>query len=881
MADAAIKAGELVVTQIIKESSRLSRVREDIAWIETEKGRIISQLKDAEGKESRTKGESNILNEARNLGFDMEDITDKYYTQFMRSMSRSTLMRRLDFRKMKFDHGFVKEVEDIKKRVQDFNNARQAFQNDESSSSREEDTLDPRQTFPHLDEPNVVGFDNQIETLSRKVLHEDLQHRVVSIIGAAGLGKTTLARKVYNLARHSKVHNSDQQHFARRVYNLAWHSNVHNSDQQRFDCAAWICVSQSPNEKGLFRAIGEQVGLEEKKIEHNVASNLFNFLRTKRYVIVIDDIWHTNAWDVLKIGLPTNSEKGSRIILTSRNRDVGVYVGGWDSVLELQALDQETSRRLFNNIIVDDPQDPPQLQTISEQILERCGGVPLAIVLAAGFLKLRERSVSAWRGVLEDMCQGNDQFTEIFALSYNDLPEKLRLCFLYFGLFPEDREIETFDLINLWAAEEFIRGSSERQVEEVGYDYLDCLIRKNLIQVAQRRFDGRVRSVRIHYILHKLCIRKAEEINFFYIHRDEINSNTALKARRVAIYASETDRYPVFYVKTSSLRAVFYFVRRYPWNTKGNKNLLRHSRIVRVFSVEDSTLPRPLLKKISKLRHLTYLKLESHAMTEELSNAISNLKSLLTLDLREVNYWHVNLPKVIWSMKQLRHILLPLTCYAPSFCELNLDVFHPVEITLPNLRTFSGLRGDLFNADLLRMLTNLRTLKVSSLNENIMVVLSNAAPVSQKLEELSLQAFPDILEANCLNLSRYDNLCELRIGKVKMNELSHYKLPPNLIELTLVETHLTTDPTEALKKLQKLKFLKLGHDSYLGKELVCSGEPDNFPQLEVLEIKELPNLEMVEVEEGGMPSLKDLRILRCSRETQIRIPDRVRNVMTI
>ncbi|KAI8522359.1 hypothetical protein RHMOL_RhmolUnG0001000 [Rhododendron molle] len=117
------------------------------------------------------------------------------------------------------------------------------------------------------------------------------------------------------------------------------------------------------------------------------------------------------------------------------------------------------------------------------------------------------------------------------------------------------------------------------------------------------------------------------------------------------------------------------------------------------------------------------------------------------------------------------------------FPNVNLDVFHPVEISLPNLQTLHGLPGGLFKTDWLHELTGLRTLQVNWVNKDIIGVLSDAAPVSHKLEELSLDG--PLLETTSLNLVRYDNLFELYISYVKLNYLSHDKLPPNLIKLNL------------------------------------------------------------------------------------------------
>ncbi|KAI8565525.1 hypothetical protein RHMOL_Rhmol03G0266900 [Rhododendron molle] len=854
------KAADIVVNQLIKESSSLSGVNEDLLWIETEMRRIQSYLEDAEAMQPKTKRVSNFIRDMWDLAYDVEDIIDTYFPKMR--LSRSRWKGLLGCSNFVTARRFAKDVEGIKKRVDDITKARETFKIDESSRTRGVDAWDPRRTFPHVDEPNVVGFHDLIKDLSQKVLGGDSHHRVVSIIGNAGLGKTTLARKVYNSVR------------------------------QQFSCSAWICVSQQPNYKDLLRDVARQVGLEKEKIEHDVEANLFAFLSGKRYAIVIDDIWHTKAWDALKVGLPTNSEDGSRIILSSRITDVGVHAGGLNSVLELQPLDPETSRKLFYKTIVFDTQntikiqDSPQLEHIGEQILERCGGVPLAIVLAAGMLKLKGRSEIAWKGVLEGiqgMGQDKDEWPDIFALSYIDLPLYLKPCFLYLGLFPEDREIRTFELISIWAAEGFIRGSEVREVEEVGDDYLNHLIVRNLIQVVQRRFDGRVRVVRIHDMLHSLCVREANEINFFNIRTDAtINCNATLKLRRVAIHGGDIGHYLSLNRQTSRIRAMLCFLRETQWNRSVTKNLLSDSKFLRVLRIDDDYIPRSLLTEICNLRQLTYLKLSSVSprASVELPYAISNLKSLLTLDLRELSYG-VYLPDIIWSMKQLRHILLPYIChYLPIHRRVNcLNLFHPVEFALTNLETLYGLPSLLFRADWLHNLTNLRTLQVYNLTKDIMeVLIMDVTPVSHKLETLRLHSLLENLETNSVNLSRHENLRKLRLRCIRMSELpQHDKLPPNLTKITLENIFLEKDPMDTLKKLQKLKILKLGYKSYVGKELVCSGESGNFPQLEVLKVEGLDKLEMVVVEEGGMPRLKDFEIIKCNPET--RIPDRMRNIM--
>ncbi|KAL7169642.1 hypothetical protein ACSBR2_034644 [Camellia fascicularis] len=842
---------------VFKEGSRLSRLREDIVWIEREMRHIQAYLEDAEAKQGGSRGVADLAIDIRDLACDVEDIMQKYFPRiashrgkkFLGCLKSATCIVCYGYDA----RNFAVEIEGIKRRVEDINRVRQTYGINVSSGSGGRDMWDERRSFPHIDEPNVVGFEKHIEDLVAKMLNEELQCRVISIIGMAGLGKTTLAKKVFKSAQHN------------------------------FECFAWIYVSQQPNIRELLQDIARQVGLEKEKWEENIEVNLFTFLSEHRYVIVLDDMWHIETWDAIKNAIATNTKNGSRIILTSRNNYVGTHVGGKSSLHELRPLNEENSRKLFFKMVMVEASDPPQLKNIGEQILKRCCGVPLAIVLAARLLLLRERSKNAWKGILEGMGQDQDQCSEIFGLSYKDLPTNLKPCFLYFGLFPEDHEISAFELVNLWAAEGFIQGSGVREVEDVGDDYLNHLIARNLIQVVQRRFDGKVRSCRINDILHNLCIREAKEINFFNTQNDLITSNLGMGVRRVTIHGSNFNKYISLNHPTPKLYAMLCFsgdlrnIRR-----KMVKNFLRDFEFLRVLSVKCYYLPRALPNEVGNLKNLHYLGLGSTDYIE-IPHTISNLKGLLTFDVRESD-GPVILPNVFWTMKQLRHILLPHSCYVPSFCGINLDrIFYRTEICLPNLQTLYGLKEKMWgDFRFLHKLVNLRKLGVDYSSERIIEILSDPKLVLTKLEKLFLSDISGEILRTC-NLSRYENLLSLKLKRIwwRNSELPrHDKLPPNLTKLTLFCNYLKEDPMETLKKLPKLTILKFYYKSYVGSKMVCPGAPgSNFPQLEVLKIDYLETLEELIVEEGGMPRLKELGIFRCNPMTTV--PDRIKNITEI
>jgi len=100
-----------------------------------------------------------------------------------------------------------------------------------------------------------------------------------------------------------------------------------------------------------------------------------------RYFIIVDDIWSTQAWELIKSALPENN-LNSRIITTTRITNVATsccssLVG---YVHSIQPLSEQQSQQLFfNRVFCDASTCPPHLEEISHGILEKCHGLPLAI----------------------------------------------------------------------------------------------------------------------------------------------------------------------------------------------------------------------------------------------------------------------------------------------------------------------------------------------------------------------------------------------------------------------------------------------------------------------------------------------------------------------
>ncbi|KAI7987879.1 Disease resistance RPP8-like protein 3 [Camellia lanceoleosa] len=354
----------------------------------------------------------------------------------------------------------------------------------------------------------------------------------------------------------------------------------------------------------------------------------------------------------------------------------------------------------------------------------------------------------------------------------------------------------------------------------------------------------------------------------------------------------------------ANLFAFLYYKREEDWKELEKKHFknvvgeLRYLRVVRLQCgrQECRGLKISLPSEIGNLGHLSYIRLiGASGCTIKLPSSIVNIKSLLTLDFRRSG-GKFTIPDCIWKMKHLKHIFLPVHYEIKSDLRgILLDkvkFLHPVEASL-NLQTLYGLK---FQRRPIKhrfpKFTSLRKLGVSfeGCDSSNIKVLLDAITASHKLDTLRLLSGLDVGELHSfniqdLNLFRFENLSRLHLRGALPELQQHVSLfPPNLTKLTLKFTFLKENPMETLKKLPKLKILKLDSNSYIGQNMVCSGRrgiDDNFPQLQVLEVFNLPFLVELILEKEVMPQLKKLRISNFRFEGVIKLPKRIRDISII
>jgi disease resistance protein RPM1 len=157
---------------------------------------------------------------------------------------------------------------------------------------------------------------------------------------------------------------------------------------------------------------------------------------------VTDDVWSSTIWQVIKCALPEENS-GSREIITTRNEDVANSLSfNLNCVYKMEPLSRIADQKaLFHGSIFGPGKEkecPDELVACGNEILNKCGGVPLAIIVMAGLLAT-SKDQKTWKPVYKSFSKDQEevQIRKILYLSYIDLPNYLKSCFLYLSVFPE------------------------------------------------------------------------------------------------------------------------------------------------------------------------------------------------------------------------------------------------------------------------------------------------------------------------------------------------------------------------------------------------------------------------------------------------------------
>ncbi|KAM3245578.1 hypothetical protein ACQJBY_056733 [Aegilops geniculata] len=589
------------------------------------------------------------MNEVRELSYDLEDAID----DFMQSIGdkdekpdgfiekiKSSLGK---LGKMKARRRIGKEIQDLKKQIKEVGERNARYKNRETFSKTVNATVDPRALaiFEHasklfgIDEPKAELI--KLLTDNNGCATRQQQTKIVAITGPGGMGKTTLANQVYQEIKG------------------------------QFECWAFLSVSRSPNMMNILRTILSEVsGQDYSNTEAGSVQILIrminDFLLDKRYFVVVDDIWDVDTWDIIKCAFPATSST-SRIITTTRINNVAhSCLSSFNGcIYNIRALSMVHSRQLFHRRLFKSDEDcPSYLQEISEQILEKCHGLPLAIIAISGLLANTERTEALWNQVKDSIGRALERNTsvegmmKILSLSYFDLPLCLKTCLLYLSVYLEDSTIKKKGLIRRWIAEGFIRSDGRYTACELGERCFNELLNRGLIQPRETNDYGIVKSCRVHDTILDFIISKSIEENFVTLLGVPILKigKQSKVVRRLCLQGLKEGNSTIL---TSGL--VLFHVRSLIV-VRGLLEIpsLEEFTHLRVLNLKDcSELKDHHLENIVRLFELRYLNLKGTEISK-LPEQFGNLGCLEVMDLRGTIV--EELPASIVNLRKLSHLLV-------------------------------------------------------------------------------------------------------------------------------------------------------------------------------------------------------------------------------
>lgn len=672
----------------------------------------------------------------------------------------------------------------------------------------------------------MVGLKKQLDELEDWVLDGANALQITSVVGMAGIGKTTLVEEFYNHKlvmkkfKHRLFLPIGPQYRVEEILQLAFHQlSRDHSDQDQTVCDA-----------------------------EELRDYIYKSLRSASYLIVLDDVWDTKIWDMLKDIFPA-TRKGSRIIITTQILNVHRYVTPGHSVFRIRFLEDDESWTLLRQLVFTSGEGcSRQLEKIGRKIARKCEGLPLAIIEVGEILSKTEKTVKAWTIIAEnedplDITIDDDTpISKAISLSYRMLPQYLKVCFLYMGVFPKYYEIPRSKLIQLWVSEGILEREEDESFEETAEKRLKQLVSRHVLlnnNVSSTDMET-TKTCKLHFTFRTLCVNEATDENFFHLVKkfpdsfpDKMNSKQRLCFHNhVVLGFKQVREWMELSVADACSLLCFGPKQQYPVDLYVEFKLLK---VLDALAIRFYEFPDEILA----LFHLRYLAITCDG--DELPTSISRLGSLEILIVHQHHNikWSdapVYLPIGIWLLHKLKH----LEC-------TGFDLPHPSgndSLILDNLLTILGVSA-------------------RSCNPIVLARIPNLTKIGIRIESSHDSAETFSFIGDFANL--YDNFKSFACVVVNPNLLKprvvpSFNFPANIRKISLSGCGFEWEYMRVIAALPNLEALKLRWYAFCGAEWRTSKE--DFPKLKFLLLEDL-DIRLLICEYDHFPWLERLIVRHC------------------
>lgn len=639
---------ELALSILLKLSDRAFqelllawRLETDLAKIKQSLEDIKAAILDAETQRSQSARIALWLLRLKDALYDIQDVVDEIECEELRSGtvklygSFTRKVRRFfsSANPLAFRNRMGHKIKDINTRLERIHKQKSEYSLKENNDNELEIPSVREMNHSYKDATHVVGRNMEKDLVIEALLKEftDAYVSVIPIVGMGGMGKTTLARFVYNDQRVAC--------FRKKLW-------VSVSGNFKFEeVMIKILNSASPSERY------KEMQPDQLRIALDQA------LSGGDYLLILDDVWEAKRleWQKLAELLTRNGMRG-RIIVTTRYKNVASIMGNLPTV-ELNHLAHEDCLSLFFNCAFKGERERQDrsLRDIGEEIVKKCFGVPLAVE-TLGCMLYSNTNAADWKSIRDsEIWKSDNQTTASLRLSYEDLPYSLKKCFASCSFFPKGYEYDSIELVYFWMAHGFLESQNENEdLENVGFQYFDRLCSKHLLHSCSR-YDVSVKC-KMHSLFHDLALLVSQN-EFLSVTQTHL-SNIPNTVRHLCFPRPDSlgEDLPKPFQELNGVRTLsFSNERRVGFgNLKFIRTCLSKFQHLRFLDLSDSEISE-LPERIGRLKQLRYLSLKSNDYIKRLPNSICKLRSLEALLIGRCKKLQ-KLPKDLKQMVSLRYL---------------------------------------------------------------------------------------------------------------------------------------------------------------------------------------------------------------------------------
>ncbi|XP_048131456.1 disease resistance protein RGA2-like [Rhodamnia argentea] len=454
-----------IASPAFQEAVAVYGVEDQIHELKDTMDAIAAVLLDAEEQQAKNHRLQLWLRRLRDVLYDAEDVLDELECEALRK-------RVINRRKIKEIRETLSKIS-VEKNQFDLN-VRSVNNGVVHLRSRE-------MTYSFINKLDVVGRESDKEKIIEILMQSDRKNlSVIPIVGIGGMGKTAIAKLVYN------------------------DDNV----KEQFESGLWVCMPEDFDlKKTIEGIIKDATGQSSSNLDiQQLQTSLRYIIKDKKFLLVLDDVWSNDRsrWEELK-ALLTEGESGSKIIVTTRISKVA-SITGTHPAHNLRGLSHEDSMALFKKWAFDQKEKHPRpdLLEMGDDIVKKCQGVPL-LVKTLGSLLFAKDEVPYWAHIRDSevwkLVEEKEDLLPVPKLSYDHLPSHLKRCFATFSLFPRGFEFRSDRLGALWMASGLISSTTEK--EDSSVEYVKELWKRSLIQQVEE--SESILTFKVHDLVHSLA----------------------------------------------------------------------------------------------------------------------------------------------------------------------------------------------------------------------------------------------------------------------------------------------------------------------------------------------------------------------------------------